>query len=55
MDILAKICLVLDVSANELLDIRLEDEELTLEERQLVQQYRMRPELQGAVKKLLDF
>lgn len=53
VDILAHICTVLDVSANELLDIRLSETEFSDEERQVIMHYRSKPELQQAVRILL--
>ena len=52
-DILAVICRVLQVSADELLDIKLSKADFSEEERQLVAQYRKRPALRHAVRILL--
>lgn len=52
-DTLASLCVALDVSADELLDINIADMQLTFEERMLITNYRNKPELQRAVKLLL--
>lgn len=52
-DILAEICKALQVSPSELLDVHLTDEELTEQERKVLQAYRTKPELQQAVNILL--
>lgn len=52
-DILAKLCLALQVSPSELLDVHLTDEELTEQERRVLQAYRAKPDLQQAVNILL--
>lgn len=52
-DILAAICDALQVSADELLDVRLAKDDLNDEERQLILQYRRKPALQPAVRILL--
>ncbi|HJA69563.1 MAG TPA: helix-turn-helix domain-containing protein [Firmicutes bacterium] len=53
VDILASICNVLRVDPNELLDIRLNKDGLSEEEKQIISQYRKKPELQHAVRVLL--
>lgn len=52
-DILAAICQTLQVSADELLDIRLSKDDLNEDEKQIILQYRKRPELHQAVRILL--
>lgn len=52
-NILAAICDALQVSADELLDVRLAKDDLNDEERQLILQYRRKPALQPAVRILL--
>ena len=54
VDTLVKICKVLEVSADEILDIQLPDDVFSDEEKTIIKQYRKRPELQQAVKILLD-
>jgi transcriptional regulator with XRE-family HTH domain len=53
VDTLALICGVLDVSADELLDLRLSPDNLSPHERNIVMEYRKKPELQLAVNILL--
>ncbi len=53
VDILASICNVLRVDPNELLDIRLNKDGLSEEEKQIISQYRKKPEVQYAVRVLL--
>lgn len=53
VDFLASICKALNVSPSELLDIRLSDDELNDNERQLIMSYRKHTELQHAVNILL--
>ena len=53
VDILASICNVLRVDPNELLDIRLNKDGLSEEEKQIISQYRKKPEMQYAVRVLL--
>lgn len=53
-DLLRKICEVLCVSPSELLDIHLDTEELTKHEKRLIQNYRIKTDLQKAVNILLD-
>ena len=53
VDILAAICNVLRVDPNELLDIRLNKDGLSEEEKQIISQYRKKPEVQYAVRVLL--
>lgn len=53
VDILASICNVLRVDPNELLDIRLNKDGLSEEEKQIISQYRKKPEVQHAVRVLL--
>lgn len=52
-DIICEICRVLQISADELLDIHQSYEELTEAEHQIIIQYRRKPELQKAVRILL--
>ena len=52
-DILADICRALKVSPSELLDVQLTQEDLTDQERRVVDAYRSKPELQQAVHILL--
>jgi len=53
VDLLAKICEVLNVSPSELLDIRLSPDDLNVHERAVITQYRKKPGLQEAVDILL--
>lgn len=53
VDTLAIICAVLQVSADELLDIRLLDNAFTQQERKIILRYRSKPELQQAIHILL--
>ncbi|MDR1132328.1 MAG: helix-turn-helix domain-containing protein [Oscillospiraceae bacterium] len=53
VDILAAICAVLKVSPTELLDIRLDPEDMNGHEKKLILAYRARPGLQQAVDILL--
>lgn len=52
-DKIADICEALNVSASELLGIRLADDELTAEEKNVIKEYRARTSMQHAVKVLL--
>ncbi len=52
-DILASLCTVLNVSPSLLLGVRLSTEEISEEERDVIQAYRAKPDLQPAVKILL--
>lgn len=52
-DILADLCVALEVSPSELLDVRLSTDELTDQEKKVIQAYRTKPELQQAVNILL--
>lgn len=52
-DIIAKICTALDVSASELLDVRLSADDLNDQERKVILAYRAKTELQQAVNILL--
>ena len=52
-DLIADICRVLNISADELLDIHLDREQLTAEEEQIILRYRQKPELHHAVRVLL--
>lgn len=52
-DILAELCRALKVSPSELLDVHLSDEEITEQERKVLQAYREKTELQHAVNILL--
>lgn len=53
VDLLKKICEVLNVSPSELMDIRLDNEELTEHEKKLIRNYRRKTDLQKAVNILL--
>ncbi len=53
VDILGKICIALNVSPSELLDVHLSDDELCEHERQLITAYRTHKEMQFAVDVLL--
>ena len=53
VDLLAAICNVLAVSPSELLDIRLDPDELTAHERKVIMEYRAKTHLQQAVDILL--
>lgn len=52
-DMLANICVALNVSPSELLDVRLSSDEYTNKEKDLIAAYRSKPELQHAVNILL--
>ncbi len=52
-DMIVDICMALTVSPSELLNVHLSDDELTEQERKVVQAYRGKPELQQAVNILL--
>lgn len=52
-DLIADICRVLNISADELLDIHPDREQLTAEEEQIILRYRQKPELHHAVRVLL--
>lgn len=52
-DILAAICQTLQISADELLDIKLSKGDLNEDERQIILQYRKKPELHQAMRILL--
>lgn len=52
-DILAQLCLALNVSPSELLDVHLSTDTLSEQERKVIQAYREKPELQNAVNILL--
>ena len=52
-DLIADICRVLNISADELLDIHLDREQLTAEEEQIILRYRQKPERHHAVRVLL--
>lgn len=52
-DIIAKLCVALNVSPSELLDIQLSCDTLNSQERKVIQAYRAKPELQHAVNLLL--
>ena len=53
VDILSNICTALNVSPSELLDVHLDNNELTAHERKLISAYRDRADLQRAVDILL--
>lgn len=52
-DILADICLALNVSPSELLDVHLDTDTLSEQERRVITAYRTNPELQKSVNILL--
>ncbi|MBQ2982251.1 MAG: helix-turn-helix transcriptional regulator [Lachnospiraceae bacterium] len=52
-DILADICRALNVSPSELLDVRLSTDDLSTQERKVIQAYREKSDLQQAVNILL--
>ena len=52
-DILADICRILEVSPSELLDVKLSTDELTDHERNVIQAYRSKKDLQHSVNLLL--
>lgn len=52
-DVIANICRALDVSASELLDVRLAPDDLNDQERKVILAYRTKTELQQAVNILL--
>ena len=52
-DMLSNICIALNVSPSELLDVRLSSDEYTNKEKELITAYRNKPELQHAVNILL--
>ena len=52
-DILADICRVLEISPSELLDVKLSTDELTDHERNVIQAYRTKKDLQHSVNLLL--
>jgi len=53
VDILADICMALNVSPSELLDVRLSPDNLNDQERKVIKAYRTKTELQQAVDILL--
>lgn len=53
VDILSAICKVLSVSPSELLGFPLPPQELSTQERKVIEQYRAKPELQHAVHLIL--
>ena len=52
-DVLADICRALNISPSELLDVHLSAEELSSQERKVIEAYRANPDLQHAVNILL--
>ena len=52
-DVLADICRALNISPSELLDVHLSAEELSIQERKVIEAYRANPDLQHAVNILL--
>lgn len=52
-DMLSKICIALNISASELLGMKLDTDELSYEERKVIKCYRGKPEMQYPVKVLL--
>lgn len=53
-DMVGDICRALQVSPSELLDVRLSPDELTEQERTVIEAYRSKPELRHAVHLLLS-
>ena len=53
VDLLKKICEVLNVSPSELMDIRLDNEELTEHEKKLIRNYRRKTDLKNLKRQLL--
>ena len=53
VDILADICRTLNVSPSELLDVRIDPEEISAQERKVIMAYRTKSHLQQAVNILL--
>ena len=53
VDILSEICIALNVSPSEMLDVRLSPEDLSDQERKVIMAYRTKPDLQKAVNILL--
>ena len=53
VDMLAKICHILDVSADEMLEIQLSEDVFSEEEKSIIRRYREKPELQEAIRILL--
>lgn len=53
VDLLAVICKVLQISADELLEIHLPEKKFSEEEFQIITQYREKPEMRKAVRTLL--
>lgn len=54
VDTLVKVCRVLEISADELLDIQLTPDDFSDEEKTIIRQYRKKPELQLAIRILLN-
>ena len=54
VDTLARICAVLRISADELLDVRLSPDDMSEQERRVILAYRVKTGLQKAVNILLD-
>ncbi|MDY3937328.1 MAG: helix-turn-helix transcriptional regulator [Oscillospiraceae bacterium] len=52
-DIIGKICLALNVSPSDLLDVHLTDDELSIHEKKVIEAYRAKREIQNAVDILL--
>lgn len=52
-DVLADICRALNISPSELLDVHLSAEELSIQERKVIEAYRANPDLRHAVNILL--
>lgn len=52
-DMIAKLCETLNVSASELLGVKLATDELDIDEREIIKSYRAKKEMQHAVKVLL--
>lgn len=53
VDLLAVICKILNVNPNELLDVKLLEEDLSEEEKQIIIEYRQKTDMRSAVKILL--
>ena len=53
VDMLIPICQALKISADDLLDIKLNEEQLTEQEKQIIRAYRVKENMQQAVRVLL--
>jgi transcriptional regulator with XRE-family HTH domain len=54
IEYLAKICIILKISPDDLLDIHYEQDKLTSKEKAVIQSYRGKSNLQDAIDKLLE-